>query len=176
MCANTSPDGPCYARMCYLVEHMQAQGIGGNGHQGPAGLGAAEDSSIYGLHVAAQRTGGVDHVVDITAVLADVLECVQMSADVHIHIVMFEKHGVHALLHIGTLTLVLVGIGVDRMVAHYDDPVLIGLGQGLVQPCQLLAVVGLGSVGILVGLLAVLVYNRSGVEHHSSARACSSGR
>ena len=33
-----------------LVEHMQAQGIGGNGHQGPAGLGAAEDSSIYGLH------------------------------------------------------------------------------------------------------------------------------
>ena len=137
-----------------LVEHMQAQGIGGNGHQGPAGLGAAEDSSIYGLHVTAQRTGSIDHVVDIAAVLADMLESMQVAAHVHVHVVMPEQDGVHALLHVGALALVLVGIGIDRMVSHHDYPVLIRLRQGSVQPCQLLAVVGLGSVGILVGLLA----------------------
>ena len=147
---------------------MQAEGVGGDGHEGPAGLGAAEDGALDRLHVAAQRTGGVDHVVDVTAFLADVLEGVQMSADVHIHVVMFEKHGVHPVLHIGTLTLVLVGIGIDGMVPYYDDPVLIGLGQGFVQPCQLLAVVRLEGIRILVGLLPVLVYNRSGVDHHDT--------
>ena len=94
-----SGTGDGVEHLAVLVEHVQAEGVGGDGHEGPAGLGAAEDGALDRLHVAAQRTGGVDHVVDVTAFLADVLEGMQMSADVHIHVVMFEKHGVHALLH-----------------------------------------------------------------------------
>ena len=145
-----------------LVEHVQAQGIGGDGHQGPAGLGTAEDGTLDGLHVPAKRTGSVDHIVDIAAVLADMLESMQVAADIHIHIVMPEQDGVHALLHVGALALVFVGVGIDRMVAHHDHPILIRLRQGFVQPCKLLVAVGPGSVGILVGLLAVLVDKRSG--------------
>ena len=101
-----------------LVQHVQAQGVGGNGHQGPAGLGAAEDGTLDGFHVPAQRTGSVDHIVDIAAVLADMLESMQVAAHVHIHVVMPEQDGVHALLHVGALALVLVRVGIDRMVAY----------------------------------------------------------
>ena len=45
--------------LAVLVEHVQAEGVGGDGHEGPAGLGAAEDGALYGLHVTAQGTGGL---------------------------------------------------------------------------------------------------------------------
>ena len=81
---------------------------------------------------------------------------------------MLEKHGVHAVLHVGALNLVLICVSVYGMVSHYDYPVLVGLGQSSVQPCELLAVVRLGGIGVLVGLLPVLVDDGSGVEHHDA--------
>ena len=99
-----------------LIQHIQPESVCRYRHQRPAGLRAAEDSTLDGLHVAAQGTGGVDHVVDVTAVLADVLEGVQVTADIHVHVVMLEKHGVHAVLHVGALNLVLVSESVYGMV------------------------------------------------------------
>ena len=37
--------------LAVLVEHVQAEGVGGDGHEGPAGLGAAEDGALYGLRL-----------------------------------------------------------------------------------------------------------------------------
>ena len=95
------------------------------------------------------------------------LEVVDVSADVHVHLVTAQD-GVHALLHVQAFDVVLRRLGVDGMVAYDDDPVFLGGCQHAVQPLQLGVDVLQAGVGILVALLAVFVDERGGVQPHDA--------
>ena len=65
------------------VDHRQREDRRSGGDYGKAGDAATEHRTIDGRHIrAGERTGRVDHIID--AVLADMLEVVDMSAYVHI--------------------------------------------------------------------------------------------
>ena len=77
---------------------------------------------------------------------------------------MLQQYWVEALLHVGALLVALVCIGVAGMVSEHYHPVFIRLCERLVEPCQLLVHVLLARVRILLGVLAVLVDKRCGVD------------
>ena len=94
----------------------------------------AEHGAIDRLHRTGQRRRGIDYVVDVVALLLDVLEVVDVAAGINRHIIIFMEDRQKALLHVEALTLLLRGVGVDRMMAYHDDPVFLGILQGFVEP------------------------------------------
>lgn len=70
-----------------LVKHVQVEFMLIRRDEGVAGLVAAEYRTVHRLHIlAAERAGSVHHIVYVAAVLADMLECVDVAAEVHVHI------------------------------------------------------------------------------------------
>lgn len=76
------------------------------------------------------------------------------------------KHRQQTALHIDALTLLLRCVGIDGMVSQHHHPVLMGVLQRGVEPCQLRLCILLRRIGIDVGVLAIGVDERCGVEHH----------
>ena len=139
---------------------------------GEARFGRAELRAVGGRHFAGERGRRVDHVVDVVGLLADVLEIVDVSAGIDGHILVFVENRHHLLLHVVTLLFRLGGLGVDGVVAHHDDPVFVGVAQCFVQPLQLFVFILLAGIGIDVGIRAVAVDERRGVnEHHTQREA-----
>ena len=65
------------------------------------------------------------------------LEVVDMAAGINRHIIIFMEDRKKALLHVESLTLLLLGVGVDRMMTYHNDPVFLGILQGFVEPGEL---------------------------------------
>ena len=78
------------------------------------------------------------------------------------------KHGQQTLLHVETLALLLVGVGIYRVMTHHNHPVFLGVAQRLVKPRQLRLSVLLAGVGIDARILTIRVDERCCVEHHNA--------
>ena len=76
------------------------------------------------------------------------LEVVDVSAGVDGHIIIFMEYGQQALLHVEALALLLRGVGIDGMMAHYNHPVFLGILQDPVEPGELSLHVLLAGIGI----------------------------
>ena len=147
-----------------LVEHVEGQRVIRGRYDGEAGSRTAEDRAFDRGDLAAERTGRIDHVVDVAARHAEVLEIVDMAADVHVHAV-FAQDRIQTLLQVEPLLLVLAGFGVDGVVADDDLPGFIGLLQRRVDPAQLFVDVLRGNVPVgFLRFLVVLVDQRRGVD------------
>ena len=83
-----------------LVYHVKVKFAAVCGNQRKAGLRTAEHRTVHRLHIPAERRGRVHDIVDIAAVLADMLERMDMPADVHVHIVMPEQNRIYPVLHV----------------------------------------------------------------------------
>ena len=101
------------------------------------GSGLQNTVPSRGFHFAGEGAGGVDDVINIASRLADMLEVVDMSADVHIYF-MLAEYRVEAGLHIQAFAVVLRSFGVDGVVSGNDDPVFFCGGQYGVYPGKLL--------------------------------------
>ena len=64
------------------------------------------------------------------------LEVVDMSADVHVYLVLAE-YRIETFLHIQTFAVIFRSFCIDGMVSGYDDPVFFGTGQYRVDPREL---------------------------------------
>lgn len=145
------------------VEHVEAEVAGVGGEDGEACGVAAVDGALCRGWFAAAGARGVDDIIGLRAGTPDVLEVVDVAADIHVYLVA-AQYSVDPFLHVGALGLRFVRVGVDGMVAHHDSPVLGGVGECPVEPLQLCLGILRGRVGIGVGLLAVFVDEGSGVD------------
>jgi len=121
----------------FLVNHPQRQFLLVCRNDGETRFRTAKHGSFRGFHFAGEGAGGVDDVINIASRRADVLEVVDMSADVHIYF-MLAEYRVEAGLHIQAFAVVLRGFGVDGVVSGNDDPVFFCGGQYGVYPGKLL--------------------------------------
>ncbi len=94
------------------------------------------------------------------------LEVVDMSTDIHGDIIMALQDSVKSCLHVTTLGSILARIGIDRMMAHHDDPILLGCGKYGVKPSQLLLVILLYGIRIILRIVTILVHHRSRIHEH----------
>lgn len=103
-CGGLSCTCHCMEDISFLVEHMELQLVLIRCNQGPARLVAAEYCAVGRLHIlAAEGTGCIYHIVDVAAVLADMLECVDVAAEIHVHIAVFPDDRVQPLLQVSPL-------------------------------------------------------------------------
>lgn len=86
------------------IEQVEREGLVGSVDNGEACFVAAKAGAGDGLHVARQRAGGVDEVVDGLILLLDVLEVVDMPAEIEVDAIFFEQ-GFHTGLHVGALAV-----------------------------------------------------------------------
>ena len=74
--------------LALLVNHVKAQVILRATKDGETRLATDEDGSLHGIHLLArERGGGVDHIVNLGACMADMLEVVDVAAEVDIDMV-----------------------------------------------------------------------------------------
>ena len=76
------------------------------------------------------------------------------------------KYGQQAVLHVEALALLLRGVGIDGMMAHYNHPVFLGILQGFVEPGELSLHVLLAGIGIFGRSLSVRVDEGCSVKEH----------
>ena len=86
-----------------------------------------------------------------------------MAAAIAIHTVAFQK-SLQGLPHIAALTILFVGVGIERMVTNHDLPASLALRQGLFDPAQLCLFILLSGIGVFVAFLPVFVDQRGGVN------------
>lgn len=82
-----------------FVNHVEAKLVLAGGNDGEAGFRAAEAGAFDGVDFATERGGGVDYIVYPAVRHADVLEVVDVSAEVHVYVVATE-HRVEAFLQV----------------------------------------------------------------------------
>ena len=98
------------------------------------------------------------------------LEVMDMSAQIHIYIVMLAQNTVYPFFHIQAFRIILVCIRINRMVTHNQHPVFFGRCQYRIQPCQLLVHILLACIRILFRILTVFIQQRGCVNHYQAHR------
>ena len=101
----------------FSVQHVEGDGAVVHREEGDAGVVAAELRPFDGLHFPGQRTGGVDDVIHRAAGRLDVLEVVDMPAEVHVYLIFIEQR-LDVAAHVGFSGAIL-------------NPFTIGIAQGL---------------------------------------------
>ena len=104
MTSSPTPQGPWAPLTCLLSEAGWDDCCVMWDDNGEACFVAAKAGAGDGLHVASQRAGGVDEVVDGLILLLDVLEVVDMPAEIEVDAIFFEQ-GFHTGLHVGALAV-----------------------------------------------------------------------
>lgn len=116
------------------VDHVQAKLVLVHRDEGEPGCGTAEHCAFDGAYRAAERPGSVDHIVDAASFRADMLEIVDMPAEVHVHVAVSAQDGVHVLLHVKAFAVAFARFGVDGVVSYHQHPVFLCRRQHGVHP------------------------------------------
>ena len=112
------------------IYHMYAQALFIYREHREARLRAAKLSAVNSLYATASCGRGVYDIVNLAVALADVLEVVNMSAEVDIDLVLISaKDAIYALLHICSLLAALARIGIYRVVTDNDNPIFSGAAK-----------------------------------------------
>ena len=125
--------GYCIKYISFFIYHTQVKLLLVDRANGETRFGATEFCTFDGFYLACERGGGVDYIVNVASRYTDMLEVVDMTADVHIYVVLAQD-AVYAFLHIKPLAFLFRGVGIDGVMAGYDDPVLLGTCQYRFQP------------------------------------------
>src|SRR5699024_2325864 len=86
-----------------------------------ARFGTAELSAFHWFYLTAQRTCRIYHIVDITARHTKMLEVMNVSACIDIHL-MFTEDRIQTFLHIAAFTVVFRRFSINGMMPYYDNP------------------------------------------------------
>ena len=163
----------CYSvdDVAVLVNHRQTQLLLVSGQYGETFGWAAEHCSLYRLNLSCERSRRINYIIDVVALHIYVLEVVDMSANVHCHIIILVEQWHHTFLHVYTFVDALACLCIDRMMAYYYYPIFLSSLKSLVEPRQLLLHILLAGIWVFFGCLAILVNERSGIKEHNT-NAC----
>ena len=125
--------GHCIKYISLFIYHTQIKLLLVDRANGETRFGTAEFCTFDGFYLACEGGGGVDHIVNIASRYTDMLEVVDMTADVHIYVVL-AQNAVYAFLHVKPLAFFFRSVGIDGVVTSHDDPVFLGACQHRFQP------------------------------------------
>ena len=82
--------GYCIKYISFFIYHTQVKLLLVDRANGETRFGATEFCTFDGFYLACERGGGVDYIVNVASRYTDMLEVVDMTADVHIYVVLAQ--------------------------------------------------------------------------------------
>ena len=115
------------------------------------------------IHFACQRAGTVDKIFNLAVGPFDVLEIMDVSAQVHIDTILLEQR-FDTILHILALGIRFACIGKDRMMTYNQLPFSFGRSQRFLQPLELIVNALFAGIGIFLCILPIFLDKRRCID------------